>query len=178
MKAEKLTCIALFICCAAVLSAVETWLPPIVPITGVRVGLGNIVTLFVLYIGGNWRFRDALSVALLRCVIAALITGSVMSAAYGLSGGLLALCGMVAARKLLPSEKEQRYLALVGACGAICHIVGQMMVAVVFYGTMSVIAYTPILMATAVAGGVFTGLCTMLLLAKLPEKLIIRLREL
>ena len=178
MKAKKLTCIALFICFAAVLSAAETWLPPIVPIAGVRVGLGNIVTLFVLYIGGGWRFFDALSVALLRCVVAALITGSVMNAAYGLAGGILALCGMAAARKLLPSEKEQRYLPLTGACGAVCHIIGQLAVAVVFYGTLSVLAYAPILLATSVIGGVFTGLCTMLILAKLPAKLVSGLRNL
>ena len=171
MKADKLTCTALFICFAAVLSAAETWLPPIVPIAGVRVGLGNIVTLFVLYIGGRWRFRDALTVALLRCCVAALITGSLMSAAYGIAGGVLALCGMAAARRILPNEKSERYLPLVGAAGAICHIIGQLAVAAVFYGTLSVLAYTPILLATAVAGGAFTGACTMLLLKKLPKGL-------
>ncbi|MBS7370165.1 MAG: Gx transporter family protein, partial [Oscillospiraceae bacterium] len=49
MSTRKLTLSALFIALAAVLSALETMLPPIVPIPGVRVGLGNAVTLFVLY---------------------------------------------------------------------------------------------------------------------------------
>ena len=150
MKVNKLTCTALFVCFAAVLSAVETWLPPIVPIAGVRVGLGNIVTLFVLYIGGNWKFRDAMTIALLRCLVAAFITGSLMSAAFGIAGGVLALCGMTAARRILPSENAERYLPLVGASGAICHIIGQLAVAVGVYGTLSVLAYTPILLATAV----------------------------
>ena len=53
MTVKKLCVSALFICIAAALSVLETLLPPIVSIPGIRVGLGNIVTLFVLYIGNN-----------------------------------------------------------------------------------------------------------------------------
>ena len=66
MTTKKMALSALFICFAGALSALESMLPPIVPVTGVRVGLGNIVTLFILYIGGKWRGADALTVAVLR----------------------------------------------------------------------------------------------------------------
>ena len=97
MSVRKLTLCGVFICFAAALSALETWLPPICPIPGVRVGLGNIVTLLVLYLGGKWRARDALYIALLRCVVAGLITGSPMNIAYGITGGVLALLSMTIA---------------------------------------------------------------------------------
>lgn len=167
----------LFICFAAALSAFETWLPPICPIPGVRVGLGNIVTLFVLYLGGRWGAGQALCISVLRCFLAALITGSLMHAAYGIAGGVLALAAMLVVRWLMPKEKRERYLPITGAFGAIFHITGQLMVAVLFYGTFSVLAYFPILLASAVIGGAFTGACTMLLLKKMDKRILDGVRK-
>lgn len=174
---KKLCIEALFICIAAALSALETLLPPFVPIPGIRVGLGNIVTLFVLYIGGAWRVYDAYIIAVLRCFLAALITGSLMSAAYGLAGGTLACTAMFAARSLFPKSKgeirfDARYLPFTAVCGAVFHIAGQMLVAILVYGSKFVLAYTPVLLASAVIGGIFTGFLTALLLKKLPRKFI------
>lgn len=75
LRVRKVALCALFICIAAVLSAVESFLPPICAIPGVRVGLGNIVTMFMLYIGGKWRSIDVMLVVILRCFVAAFITG-------------------------------------------------------------------------------------------------------
>lgn len=177
MKTRKLTLCALFIALAAGLSALETMLPPICPIAGVRIGLGNTVTLFVLYAGGTWRGRHALCIAILRCFAAALITGALMSAVYGLAGGIFAFGGMMAARAIFPkgsdkSEFSLSYMPFTSALGAICHIVGQLLTAVIFYGTFSVLAYTPILITSAIVGGCFTGLCAMLMLKKLPAKIL------
>ena len=129
MKTKKLALCALFIALAAGLSALETLLPPICPIAGVRIGLGNTVTLFVLYAGGMWRGRDALCIAVLRCFAAALITGAVMSAVYGLAGGLFAFGGMMAARGLFPRTEGRyslAYMPFTSAVGAVCHIAGQL----------------------------------------------------
>lgn len=183
MSARKLALSALFVCFAAALSALETMLPPVCPIAGVRVGLGNIVTMFVLCLGGMWHGGDAFAVAVLRCVLAALVTGSVMNAAYGISGGLAATGAMMLAM-LLFSKKENGkraafdmgYLPFVGVAGAAAHIAGQSFAAVFFYGTTMVLAYIPILLVSAVVGGVFTGLCTMLLIKKLDKKILDSIR--
>ena len=174
MSAKKLAFSAIFICFAAALSVLETMLPPIVPIEGIRIGLGNIVTMFLLYIGGNWRASDALAVIILRCFLAALIVGSPIRAVYGLTGGAAAWCAMLGARKIFPKKDEKpdpKYLPFVAVFGSVSHIAGQMLAAVFFYGTRSVLAYTPILLASALIGGVFTGFLTMLILAKLPKGL-------
>lgn len=181
MTVKKLCVEALFICIAAALSALETLLPPIVPIAGIRVGLGNIVTLFVLYIGGAWRIGDAYIIAVLRCFLAALITGSLLSAAYGLAGGVLACTAMFAARSLFPKSKGEfrfdvQFLPFTAVCGAIFHIAGQLLVAILFYGSKFVLAYTPVLLASAVIGGIFTGFLTLLMLKKLPRKFIRNIR--
>lgn len=184
MKPKKLAFSAIFICFAAALSALETMLPPIVPIAGIRMGMGNIVILFVLYIGGCWRAWDALIVTALRCILAALIMGSPMSAIYGLSGGIMAWLAMLCGKRLFPKRIEndkplpdEQYLPFTAIMGAIAHIAGQMAVAVAFYGTKYVLAYIPILLASAILGGLFTGFLTMLLLKKLPKRLKIGIRN-
>ncbi|MBE6889323.1 MAG: Gx transporter family protein [Ruminococcaceae bacterium] len=177
MSAKKLALCGVFICFAAALSALETMLPPICPIPAVRVGLGNTVTMFILYLGGKWRVRDALCIAVLRCGVAGLITGSVMSMAFGAVGGTLALFSMAAAKRLLPKEKSEAFLPFVGVAGAVLHIVGQLLTAAFFYGSLSVFAYAPILLSSAIIGGVFTGLCTMLLLKKLSAKVLDTVRN-
>ena len=69
-----------------------------------------------------------------------------------------------------------QFLPFTAVCGAIFHIVGQLLVAILFYGTKFVLAYTPVLFASAIIGGIFTGFLTMLLLRKLPRKFIGNIR--
>lgn len=166
-KIRKIAMCALFICIAAVLSAVETWLPPICPLPGVRVGLGNIVTMFMLYIGGRWSSGEAMVVVILRCFVAAFITGAVMNLFYGVMGGICALGTMLLLRRVLPQKNRENWLPLVGVGGALAHIAGQMLTAVIIYDNFFVLAYTPILVASAIIGGAFTGFCTLLMLKKL-----------
>lgn len=166
-KIRKIAMCALFICIAAVLSAVETWLPPICPLPGVRVGLGNIVTMFMLYIGGRWSSGEAMVVVILRCFVAAFITGAVMNIFYGVMGGICALGTMLLLRRVLPQKNRENWLPLVGVGGALAHITGQMLTAVIIYNNFFVLAYAPILAASAIIGGAFTGFCTLLMLKKL-----------
>lgn len=166
-KIRKIAMCALFICIAAVLSAVETWLPPICPLPGVRVGLGNIVTMFMLYIGGRWSSGETMVVVILRCFVAAFITGAVMNLFYGVMGGICALGTMLLLRRVLPQKNRENWLPLVGVGGALAHIAGQMLTAVIIYNNFFVLAYAPILAASATIGGAFTGFCTLLMLKKL-----------
>ncbi len=165
MSVKRLTYSSLLIVAAAALSVAETLLPPIVPVAGIRLGLANIVTLLVLNIGGGWRFRDAACISLLRCVLAGLVTGSVMSMAFSLAGGAAALIAMAAAGKLFGGNRTAM-LPFTGIAGAIFHIFGQLLTAALFYGTWTVFAYTPILLASAIIGGAFTGLVTKHLLRR------------
>jgi len=172
MKVRKVALCALFICIAAVLSAVETWLPPICALPGVRVGLGNIVTMFMLYIGGKWSSGETMVVVILRCFVAAFITGMVMNLFYGVMGGICSLGTMLLLRRILPQKNRENWLPVVGVGGALAHIAGQMLTAVIIYNNIFVLAYTPILMASAIIGGAFTGICTMMLLKKLSPNIL------
>ena len=75
-------------------------------------------------------------------------------------------------RKLLPGENRENWLPLVGIMGALAHIAGQMLTAVIIYGNILVLAYTPILTASAVIGGAFTGTCALFMLKKLDHRVL------
>ena len=68
---------------------------------------------------------------------------------------------------MLPQKNRENWLPLVGVGGALAHIAGQMLTAVIIYNNFFVLAYTPILVASAIIGGAFTGFCTLLMLKKL-----------
>lgn len=181
MTPKKLAFSAVFVCFAAALSALETMMPPIVPIAGVRVGMGNIVILFTLYIGGCWKAWDALTITVLRCILAGLVTGSPVSIIYGLFGGVAAWAAMLCGRTVFPKHKDsglydEKFLPFTAIMGAIFHIAGQMTAAVLLYGSRYVLGYIPILLASAILGGLFTGFLTMLLIKKLPPKLKLGIR--
>lgn len=138
--------------------------------------------MFLLYIGGSWRALDALIVIILRCVLAALIVGSPMSAIYGLAGGIASWIVMLCLCRIFPKDSEtkrfdERFLPFTAVGGAVFHIAGQMACAVLLYGTKYVLAYTPILLASAIIGGLFTGFLTMLIFKKFPEKLLNSIRN-
>ena len=111
-------------------------------------------------------------VVILRCFVAAFITGAVMNLFYGVMGGICALGMMLLMRKILPGKDRENWLPLVGVMGALAHIAGQMLTAVIIYGNIFVLAYTPILIASAVIGGAFTGTCTLFMLKKLDHRVL------
>ena len=148
--ARRLTVLAFLSGVALIIFTIEAQLPPLVPIPGVKLGLANIVTLFVLW---QFGFREALSVLIVRTVLAALVTGRIVALAYSLSGGLLALC---VCALLMPLFKKQIWLC--SMFGAVFHNIGQLAVACVIVKSTAVFAYFPVLAVSGIVTGLFTGL--------------------
>ena len=90
-KASKMTFLALSITLALILSFVESQIPAFVAIPGVKVGLPNIVIVFLLYKVGA---KEAGIVSALRVVMVGFLFGSMMSMLYSLAGAVLSFCGM------------------------------------------------------------------------------------
>ena len=95
-----------------------------------------------------------------------------MNLFYGVMGGICALGIMLLMRKILPGKDRENWLPLVGVMGALAHIAGQMLTAVIIYGNIFVLAYTPILIASAIIGGAFTGTCTLFMLKKIDHRVL------
>ena len=156
MNLKKLTTLALFTTLALGIYAVESLLPPLVPIPGVKLGLANIITLVLLR---DFSVKDASLVLLARILLSAFIFGQALSLLYSLAGGFLCLPVMYLTNRLFKGH----YLFLTGIAGAITHNLAQLLVAYLITQVPGVIAYLPVLLPAGILTGLFTGLCAQLI---------------
>ena len=131
------------------------------PMPGVKPGLANIVTLFVLY---RFDFATAAWVSLLRVFASSLLLGNFLSPTFALSlsGALLSLATLYFAQYL-----PRRYFSAVtlSLLAAFAHMAGQLLVVRVWLIPNAGVAYLiPIFMAAALVFGVVNGLMTNYLL--------------
>ena len=156
---KKLTTLSLLSAIALALYAVESALPPIVPIPGIKLGLANIITVYAAY---RFSAKDVLLIAVTRVFLGSLFGGNFSVIIYSLSGALACLAGMLLLRKIIPLE----YVWLCSIIGAILHNTGQMAAAIFITRTPAVLAYYPPLIISGSIAGLFTGLCAMFILKR------------
>ena len=156
MKAKKLTVMALLCAIALTIFMIEAQIPPLVPLPGVKLGLSNIVTVFAVFVLGP---AEAAAILFGRIFLGAVFAGNFSSILYSASGGLLAILVTIGLRKIL----TQQQLWIAGCLGAIAHSIGQMAMAVLVTGTVSIAVYLPLMIVCSIVTGIFTGLCAQLL---------------
>ena len=152
MNTKRLTTLALFTTISLAIYAVESAIPPLVPIPGMKLGLANIITLILLQ---HFSAKDAALVLFARMLLSTLLFGQVLSLLYSLAGGILSLVIMALINKLLQSKMT----CLSGAMGGLFHNMGQLMIALALTSTPGVLAYLPFLILSGILTGLFTGLC-------------------
>lgn len=159
MKTKKLTSMALLAAVALIIFIVEAQIPPVVPITGVKLGLSNIITVFAVWMLGA---KEAAAILLVRIFLGAVFAGNFSTVFYSLGGGALALLTTVGLRYALKDNQ----LWVAGCLGAIAHSVGQIVVAVWIAQTMTLLVYLPIMIVCSIITGSFTGLCAQFLIKR------------
>lgn len=152
MSVKKLTVLGLFTALSLAIYAVESAIPPLVPIPGIKLGLANIITLILLQ---NASARDAFLVLIARILLSALLFGQALGLLYSLSGGILSILLMACSTRLL----QKKLLFLTGALGGLAHNIGQMLIALIVTATPGIAAYLPFLTLSGILTGLFTGLC-------------------
>lgn len=157
MSAKKLARLSVLTAAALTIFVLEAQIPPVVPIPGVKLGLSSVVTLFVMSVYGR---RDAALVLLVRVVLGSMFTGSVSALIFSLAGGLLSYAAMAATIRRF----DARLLWVVSVFGAVSHNIGQLLAAIFVTKAVSVVYYAPILLASGIITGVFTGLAAMYLI--------------
>ena len=134
---------------ALVLSALESMLPPFVPVPGIRIGLSNIVTMFCVC---SVSAPCAITVTLFKAFFA-LLTRGAAAAALSLSGGLLSLAVMLVCFRC---SRVRTGLIGTGVLSALAHNAGQLAAACVITGR-AVLSLAAPLMLMSVATGILTG---------------------
>jgi heptaprenyl diphosphate synthase len=131
------------------------------PLPGVKPGIANIVTLFVLY---KYDFTTAAWVSLLRVFASSLLLGQFLSPTFvlSLSGALLSLVVLFFAQYL---PKKHFSVISVSIFAAFAHITGQLLVVWLWLIPHTGIVYlVPIFAGAAVVFGIANGYITAKLL--------------
>ena len=159
MELRKVTRLSMFLALAVVLNIVENVIPifqGVVP--GVKLGLTNIVILFVLY---KYGFKEALSLSITRVILVGILNTGLFSVAFFfcLSGALFSIIMMGLVKKLTK-------LSIVGVSviGSLFHSLGQIIVVAIILYSVTAFNYLPILILFSIPTGILTGvLCKELL---------------
>lgn len=151
-RLQRTVLLAMFATIALTIFVLESMLPPLAPIPGIKLGLANVITLVLLLCFNE---KDALTVLIVRIILASIFAGQMMSFAYSLCGGVLCFIIMSIINRLL----LKKYVFITSVFGALAHNVGQILVAIVVTGSLSILLYLPTLLISGVITGLFTGLC-------------------
>lgn len=151
-KTTKMIYLSLLVSIGLALSVIETGIPLPIPLPGARLGLSNTVILVTLIIFG---FKEAFTVGILKSILLVLVTGSVSSFLYSISGSILSSITMYIVYKYL-----SKVFSLVGTSvfGSVAHNVAQVSVAAFMMSNVMVYSYLPLLLIIGLFSGCFVGI--------------------
>ena len=159
---KRLTVLGVLSTVCLVLSFVETLIPPLIAsVPGIKLGLPNIIIIFVLY---RFSTVEAAVVSLVRLIAVALLFGSALTFAYSLAGAVLSLAVMAVLGKLNLFSKVG-----VSVAGGVSHNIGQILVAIVVLATKEIGYYFPVLAVSGIVSGVFIGIVSVELTNRLEK---------
>ena len=150
-KTKKLTLLGLSTAAAMILSYIEFLLPPLFSaVPGIKIGLANIIIVFLLYKLGA---IEASVVSLVRLLLSSLLFGSALTLAYSAAGALLSMIVMVLLKKC-------GFFSAVGVsiAGGVFHNLGQIIMAIIILTTKEIGYYMIVLTVTGIISGMFVGI--------------------
>ncbi|MBQ6789102.1 MAG: Gx transporter family protein [Clostridia bacterium] len=162
MRTKKLTFLALCTSLAMVPSYVEMLIPPIsTAVPGVKMGLANIVTVFVLY---KFDAVSAAAVSAVRLALTFLLFRSVMTLAYSAAGAVLSLGAMI-----LLKRTDKFSPVGVSVAGGVLHNAGQIGMAMLLMSTSAIGYYLPVLAVSGTVSGILVGTASVFVLKSLRD---------
>ena len=161
-RTRKLAYTSVTIALALVLSYVETLIPGLVAVPGVKVGLANIAVVFALYRIG---FKEAVVISLMRVVLSSLLFGSAVSLAYSFAGATVSLA-------LMAVLKKTNIFGVTGVstAGAVSHNLAQVLVAILLLKTTALAWWIPVLLVSGTLAGVVIGLVSAVTIKRIPAE--------
>ncbi len=164
MEMKKFTRLSLLLALCIVLNIIESVIPLFNGyIPGLKLGLANIVILFILYC---YSFKDALYVSLLRVVIVGITRTGLFSVAFffSLGGAFLSIIMMSLFKKITN-------LSVIGVSiiGSISHSIGQIIMAIILIKSNLMVMYLPWLLMFSIPTGIITGKIALKMLENFKE---------
>lgn len=157
---KKVAFLGVFLALALIFSYIETWIPNVFGVPGIKLGLANIVIIILLFRFGT---KEAYGISVARVILAGFMFGNLASILYGLAGAMLSLTVM-----LLLKKTGKFKVISVSAVGGICHNVGQLIVAILVLENYRISYYLPVLLISGLVTGILIGIVA--------QEVILRLR--
>lgn len=152
MRTHKLVLIAMLTAFAIAIAILESFIPSI-GIPGVKLGLANIVILITVYELG---VVEAIFINIIRVLIVSLVRGTFLSMGFfmSLSGAFFSLLVMILFALLI----KKFSVIGVSVISSIFHILGQILIAIIYLDTFYVLYYLPIISLFAILTGIIVGI--------------------
>ena len=161
MKTKRVAFLGLSIALAMILSFVESQIPALVAIPGIKVGLPNLVIVFLLYRIG---WKEAVIVSGIRTLLISMLFGNIQMLTFSVAGAALSLAAMI----LL--KKTNWFSAVtVSIVGGIFHNIGQIAAAILWTETVGIVTYLPVLLISGTVAGAVIGLISGMLVERLKK---------
>ena len=156
---RKIAYLSLFLALALILSYVESLIPFSFGIPGVKLGLTNVIVVWLLYLMGS---KEAVGVSVMRILLAGFMFGNAFSIIYSLAGGLLSFAAMYLLKKT-----DTLNLISISITGGLFHNIGQLAIAAAIVSNYHILYYIPVLL--------WAGAMTGLLIGLISQEMILRL---
>ena len=151
MKAHKLTKLALLCASALILGYIDSLIPLVPSVPGIKLGLSNLAVLYAVFYMSP---RETALLMLLKVGLSSLLFGNAVGALYALAGGILS-----AAVMLLLHCNQKISVIPISTFGGILHIIGQIIVGAILLGVRPMLVYAPWLLISGFVTGILLGLC-------------------
>ena len=158
VNTKNLVTLAVSVAVAMLLSFVESQIPAFFPIPGIKLGLANVATVFILYKLG---WREAIAVSAVRVSLSSILFGSVSAFFYAIAGATLSLAVMMLLKLAKVFSRS-----VVSVAGGVAHNVAQIGVSMLILQTDVVILYLPALIISGIVTGAVIGLIAAMLVDK------------
>ena len=155
---KKIVRLALFLALGVVLNIIESMLPILIPIPGVKLGIANTVGLIVLYYYGP---KEYTLIGFLRVILVALLRTGIGSISF-----MLSLSGWFISTLFVLLVNLFKKVSVYGLSmsSAVMHGVGQVVMYTIISSLPEMINYLPILIVSGIiSGNVLALLCSELL---------------
>lgn len=151
MKVQKIALLGVLLASTIVIAIAESFIPSFT-IPGIKLGFANIVILVTLYEVG---ILEAVFINLVRVLVVSLIRGSFLSMGFfmSLTGAFLSLGAMILLKVII----KKFSIIGVSVVGALFHVFGQILIAMLYMSSVYVVFYLPIIAASAVITGIIVG---------------------
>ena len=158
ISVHKIALLGILTAATIVIAIAESFIPSI-GIPGVKLGLANIMILITLYELGIW---EAVLVNLFRVLVVGLARGTFLSMGFlmSLTGAVFSLAVMILFYLLI------RKFSIIGVSvvGSLFHIIGQVVIAMIFLESAYILYYLPIISISAIITGVLVGISASLII--------------